>query len=60
VQVVRLLSKLGIMCSLVSCITQIALNCWLLAAGTATSQSIDQPYSLPGSGLDSVMGMRIT
>lgn len=55
-QVVRLLSQFGIICSLLSCITQITLNCWLLAAGTATSQIIDKPYSLPGDGIDSVMG----
>lgn len=56
-QVVRLLSKLGIACSFLSCLTAISLNVWIIAAGTSVAKHTAHPYSLNGDPLSNVMGM---
>lgn len=56
-QVVRLLSKLGIACSFLSCLTAISLNVWIIADGTSVAKHATDPYGLNGEPLSNVMGM---
>ena len=53
----RILSQVGILCNVISCITAITLNIWLMAEGSSVRESMPNPYVLTGSDIEKAMGM---